>query len=171
MGENENSALIAKENENQLESENEPEINATNSNDADDFVLPSTSTAPPKRKRSSTESFNAAMVNIEKQKLELLKAKKQKSQNDDKNMLFFKSLLPHVHKIPPNLKLQFRNRMQDIVNSFAYPQAASLSQKSPASSSAFSYTSSISDSPAKSYNIENSIHLHIDVNTIYTDLV
>lgn len=54
-------------------------------------------------------------------------AKKMKSFNavphetdDDENLFFFKSLLPHVRKIPNNKILLFRNRIQQVVEEFAY---------------------------------------------------
>lgn len=39
---------------------------------------------------------------------------------DDENLFFFKSLLPHVRKISENKVLSFRNRIQEVVEEFAY---------------------------------------------------
>jgi len=52
---------------------------------------------------------------------------------------------PHVSNIPANMKLRFRNRIQEVVGEFAYPPASStfqhcpfaLSSSSPSPSSAF----------------------------------
>lgn len=46
---------------------------------------------------------------------------KDRLAGDDEHLLFFKSLLPHVNKIPQHMLLSFRNRVQDVVNEFAYP--------------------------------------------------
>ena len=58
---------------------------------------------------------------------------------------FYRSLLPHVNNIPANMKLRFRNRIQQVVDDFAYPPASSrfkhcpfsLQSSSPSSSSTF----------------------------------
>ncbi|XP_055856108.1 uncharacterized protein LOC129919279 [Episyrphus balteatus] len=52
--------------------------------------------------------------------LEKIVNDRRKKENDD--MLFFRSILPHVEKIPDNMKLRFRSRVQEIVEEFAYPQ-------------------------------------------------
>ncbi|CAL4166370.1 unnamed protein product [Meganyctiphanes norvegica] len=41
-------------------------------------------------------------------------------EDTDEDLMFFKSLLTHVRKIPDNKKLKFRNRIQDLVEQFAY---------------------------------------------------
>ena len=44
---------------------------------------------------------------------------------------FFRSLLPHVNNKPANLKLHFRNRIQQVVDQSAYPPASSTFQHCP----------------------------------------
>ncbi|KAF5293837.1 hypothetical protein FQR65_LT10975 [Abscondita terminalis] len=141
----ENSAPdLSVQNENSFEqTENKPDNNSHSQNDV---ISPTVSHTAPKRKRSQMDSFNVEMVNIEKQKLEILKAKKENLKTDDEDMIFFKSLLPNVQKIPPNLKFSFRKRVRDIVNNFAYGQITSVPEISPIFST-FSYTSSVPESP------------------------
>jgi len=71
-------------------------------------------------------------------------------QPENKDLLFFRSLLPHINNIPANMKLCFRNRIQQVVDEFAYPPASStfqhcpisLSSSSPSASSTFNSLSS-----------------------------
>ena len=39
---------------------------------------------------------------------------------DNDDMLFFRSLLPHVSNIPQDMKMRFRNKVQLLVDEFAY---------------------------------------------------
>jgi len=74
-------------------------------------------------------------------------------------LFFFGSLLPHVNNIPANMKLRFRNRIQQVIDEFAYPPASStfqhcpfaLSSSSPPTSSTFNSLSSegVASPPAK----------------------
>lgn len=52
------------------------------------------------------------------------------SEDDDEHLHFFRSVLPHVRKIPGSKVLSFRGRIQSLVEEFAYgvhPAAASTS--------------------------------------------
>ena len=60
---------------------------------------------------------------------------------------FFAAFCPHINNIPANLKLRFRNRIQQVVDEFAYPPASSTSQHCP-----FSLSSS---SPSASYTFNS----------------
>lgn len=77
----------------------------------------------PTRKRARIEDFNASILIIEQQKLEYLiqKRDRRQSSEDDADLYFFKSLLPHVKRIPEERKMSFRSRIQNIVDEFAYP--------------------------------------------------
>jgi len=71
-------------------------------------------------------------------------------QPENEDLLFFRSLLPHVSNIPANMKLRFKNRTQQVVDEFAYSPASStfqpcpfsLSSSSPSASSTFNSLSS-----------------------------
>jgi len=70
-------------------------------------------------------------------------------QPENEDLLFFRSRLPHVNNIPANMKLCFRNRIQQVVDEFAYPPASSTFQhcpfslsSSPSASSTFNSLSS-----------------------------
>jgi len=52
-------------------------------------------------------------------------------QPENEDSLFFCSLLPHVNNIPANMKLGFRNGIQQVVDEFAYPLASSTFQHCP----------------------------------------
>lgn len=77
-------------------------------------------------KRIKKNSLTDSLLDIERQKLEILaqNAKRRyatQTNDDDEDLLFLKSLLPHIKKIPDNRKLSFRGRIQEIVEQFAYP--------------------------------------------------
>ena len=105
---------------------------------------------PRERKLNGVNAkYNETIIGIEKQKAKFLEEaiKNRRPEND---LLFFHSLLPHVNNIPANMKLSFRNRIQKVVDEFAYPPASStvqhcpfsLSSSSPSVSCAFNSLSS-----------------------------
>ena len=98
------------------------------------------------RKRNAVNAkYNETIIAIEKQKAKFLEETIKNRQPGNEGLLFFRSLLPHVNNIPANMKLRFRNRIQQVVDEFAYPPASStfqhcpfaLSSSSPSPSSAF----------------------------------
>ena len=85
------------------------------------FQLPGSS----KRKRESQEEdFYQRMCNVEERKLQYLLAKRiqkeTEADREDADLMFFKTLLPHVRKIPEHIKLRFQSRIQSVVEEFAY---------------------------------------------------
>lgn len=75
-------------------------------------------------KRKRVDDYTTSMLAIEQKKLDLLAqkiARKEDKDAEDEHLLFFKALLPHVHKIRPENVLQFRGRIQEVVQEFAYP--------------------------------------------------
>jgi hypothetical protein len=102
---------------------------------------------PRKRKRTGVNAkYNETIIAIEMQKTTFLEAmKNRQSENEE---LFFRSLLPHVNNIPANMKLRFRNRIQQVVDEFAYLQASSTFSKSSSSPSASSTFNSLSSGVA-----------------------
>ena len=73
-------------------------------------------------KRPKTKTYNQNILDLEKQKVQYLieKANRTQDTDDDEDLMFFKSLLPHVKKIPPANKLTFRCLIQELVQHFAY---------------------------------------------------
>ena len=68
---------------------------------------------------------------------------KRKDDGNDEDLMFLKSLLPHVKNIPMENKFIFRCRMQELVQEFAYPSSnrfSSLSNYGYSSSAATSTT-------------------------------
>lgn len=56
---------------------------------------------------------NDEIIAIEKQKLEILE--REQNLTDDDDLCFFKSLLPHMKKLPSTTKLRIRSKMQELV--------------------------------------------------------
>nr|CAD7444604.1 unnamed protein product [Timema bartmani] len=120
-------------------------------------TLSMTTPTTKKKKRQCADTYNETLLNIEKEKMQYLQEmseKKRKSEIEDEDLLFFKSLLSHVRKIPASRKLYFRSQVQELVEQFAYNQESS-------SSSIFhnfhSYSSSPSTYPTDSFpNANNS---------------
>jgi hypothetical protein len=71
-------------------------------------------------------------------------------QPENEDFFFFRSLIPHINNLPATMKLHFRNRIQQVVDEFAYPLSSStfqpcsfsLSSSSPSASSTFNILSS-----------------------------
>lgn len=77
-----------------------------------------------KRKRNEGNSkYNETIIEIKKKKVQCLENALTNRQEEGEDMLFFRSLLPHVSSIPANMKLRFRNRIQQVVEEFAYPSS------------------------------------------------
>lgn len=74
-------------------------------------------------KRMKQDDYNQSFLEIEKQKMQYLleKSGRKQDKDDDEDLMFFKSLLPHVKKISPTQKLAFRGQIQVIVQQYAYP--------------------------------------------------
>ena len=104
---------------------------------------------PQKRKWNGVKAkYNETITAIEKQKAKFLEEAIKNHQPENEDLLFFRSLMPHVNNIPANMKLHFRNCIQQVVDEFAYPPASSTFQHCPfsLSSSSLSSASSIFNS-------------------------
>ncbi|KAF5298254.1 hypothetical protein FQR65_LT09765 [Abscondita terminalis] len=91
-----------------------------------------------RKRKSSSDLIGKALLNVETEKLKILEAKQTKSptmptMNED--MHFFESLLPHVIKMNPLRKLQFRGKVQDLVMFFAYNYSSDQDQRQTSFSS------------------------------------
>lgn len=76
---------------------------------------------PQKRRRiQSNSKYNETIIDMEKKKVQVLEEVLRNRKSETEDMLFFRSLLPHVSKIPDYMKLRFRNRIQEVVEQFAY---------------------------------------------------
>ena len=82
-----------------------------------------------------------------RKKAKFLEEAMENRQPENEDLLFFRSLEPHVNNIPANMKLCFRNRIQEVVDEFAYPPCSSTFQ--PCS---FSLSSSSSPSASSTFN-------------------
>jgi hypothetical protein len=110
---------------------------------------------PRKRKRNGVNAkYNETIIAIELQKTKFLEEAIKNRQPENEDLLFFRSLLPHINNIPANMKLRFRNRIQQVVDEFAYLKASltcsQLSSSSPLASSTFNSLSSegVASTPA-----------------------
>ncbi|XP_065078342.1 uncharacterized protein LOC135701461, partial [Ochlerotatus camptorhynchus] len=77
---------------------------------------------PQPRNRAGKRGVQQQLIDIEARKLRLLEKKANKSSacDDDEDEAFFKSLLPHVKKLKPREKLEFRMEMQSLVHKLVY---------------------------------------------------
>jgi len=108
--------------------------------------------SPRKRKLNGVNTrYNETIIAIEKQKAKFLIEAMKNRQPENEDLLFFHSLLSHVNNIPANMKLRFRNHIQQVVDEFAYPSDSSTFQhcsfslsslSSPSASSTFNSLSS-----------------------------
>ncbi|XP_064116843.1 uncharacterized protein LOC135222639 [Macrobrachium nipponense] len=69
-----------------------------------------------------TDDLRQGIFDSERQKLQYLleRSSRKRGREEDEDLLFFKSLLPHVKKIPDSKKLAFRNRIHEVVEEFVY---------------------------------------------------
>ncbi|XP_062699096.1 uncharacterized protein LOC134284307 [Aedes albopictus] len=73
------------------------------------------------QRRAPKRSAQHRLIDIEAKKLQLLEQKVRKGTTaDDEDEAFFKSLLPHVRKLPAEEKLLFRTEVQEVVHKFVY---------------------------------------------------
>ncbi|CAF4891549.1 unnamed protein product [Pieris macdunnoughi] len=121
----------------------------SNMEDTDASDQPTVSPAMPVSKialKRPKRTINDKLLDIENQKLKFLQDKEKSRQNrttdaDNEHILFFKSLIPHIEKIPQHMLLSFRNRIQSVVDEFAYQ---SLQYGNPSSMSNYSHLSNVS---------------------------
>ncbi|XP_030751838.1 uncharacterized protein LOC115879266 [Sitophilus oryzae] len=105
------------------------------------------------KKRRGKDTYQESILDIERRNVEYYlesEAKQNSIDQEDEHLSFFKSLLPHVRKIPENRLLSFRCRIQEIVDQFAYQ----LNIHSTPSSAVLLH----SDVPSPGYHIVDSIH-------------
>ncbi|XP_072389738.1 uncharacterized protein [Diabrotica undecimpunctata] len=128
---------------------NEGERESPNDEDATEtqFDQPrilSASQSKRRRMMATNTLYNQQILQLEQQKINTIQNNFQREPDND-DLLFFKSLLPFVSKIPIEQKLRFRNHIQQVVEHYAFmgialqPPSAGLltiasSHASPASS-------------------------------------
>lgn len=101
---------------------------------------PSSDVFSRKRKRNNAnKNYNQEMLDLETKKASLLERVINDRGSDDDDALFFRSLLPHVSKIPQHLKMRFRSRVQMIVDEFAYASHGTMQSSHSNSQSAPSF--------------------------------
>lgn len=61
------------------------------------------------------------------------KPKKNEEESEDLDLMFYKCLLPHIREIPKNLKLEYQNRVQSLVQEYAYqrPKSKEVNGQNP----------------------------------------
>lgn len=89
--------------------------------------IPQASTQPSNKMRKRSV-LQEKLVDIEARKLKLLEKRAKKSSNaeEDEDEAFFKSLLPHVRKLAPEEKLEFRMDVQRLVQKHVYSKSRLL---------------------------------------------
>lgn len=101
-----------------------PDYSNTSVTDSLGEILPPTNPSNRPTKRSA----QLQLIDIEARKLKLLenKANGKSSTDDDEDVAFFKSLLPHVRKLKPEEKLEFRMDVQSLVQKYVYKKNKSM---------------------------------------------
>ncbi|KAG8322879.1 hypothetical protein J6590_012868 [Homalodisca vitripennis] len=89
---------------------------------------------PTKRRRmmATNTLYNKKILQLEQRKIDTIQSALQRGPDND-DMMFFKSLLPFVSKIPMEKKLTFRSSIQQVVEEFAF-MVGPLQQLSPGTS-------------------------------------
>ncbi|GFN87342.1 transcription factor adf-1 [Plakobranchus ocellatus] len=76
------------------------------------------------KKRKSTAGpgvlYQQKLLDLEEKKLELSTQRNEKNDESDDDLLFLKSLLPYIKRIPAERKLSFRSGIQRVVEDFAF---------------------------------------------------
>lgn len=102
-----------------------PNKNVTDTQSAE-FHQPASPTASQHRKRkrvmATNTLYNEKILQLEQQKINTIQSAFQREPDND-DIMFFKSLLPFVSKIPTEQKLSFRTRIQQVVEEFAFPRS------------------------------------------------
>ncbi|XP_071055239.1 uncharacterized protein [Onthophagus taurus] len=81
---------------------------------------PSSSARNCPKKRIANEDIGQALLLVKKQKLEFLEQNRNKNE-DDEDLNFFKSLLPHVRTFSAYDKLEYRMRIMKLTQEFVKP--------------------------------------------------
>jgi len=88
--------------------------------------------SPQKRKRYGVNTrYNETIIAIEKQKAKFLEEGMKNRQPENEDLLFFSQPFAPRQQHTGNMKLRFRNRIQQVVDEFAYPPASSTVQHCP----------------------------------------
>lgn len=119
------SSQVSDEQEEYGEEQDSPAINYQSDSEPDislmDYLDQNASSTSSKRKNYTEDSSNSNFFgSVKKPKRSLVGGTTE--DEDVESLFFFKSLLPHVRKIPENKILSFRNRIQEVVEEFAYPR-------------------------------------------------
>jgi hypothetical protein len=92
------------------------EVQSTFSADATSEIQhpsPTCARAPKRKRGKSNLNYQEEMVRLEKSKLEWLS--KQEEEQNDEDLNFFRSLVPHIKQLPPTRKLFLRSQFQNMV--------------------------------------------------------
>ncbi|XP_012946166.1 uncharacterized protein LOC106013889 [Aplysia californica] len=127
---------------------------------------PSTSRAM-KRKSRQDDHYQQRMCDIEERKLQYLfdkQARKRDNEDADTDLMFLKTLLPHIRLIPQHMKLRFQSKVQAVIEEFAYSNNQNFSQihvqtESLYQSYSTSHSPSLSHSPSPTTSFDSAQQL------------
>lgn len=103
---------------------------------------------PSRKRRKQGDLIGETLINIERDKLKLLQEKRMRLENStalDEDRHFFESIMPHIQKMDPLTKLQFRSEVHQLVIRYSYNNTSS---QTSARSSQVSETSFSQHSPS-----------------------
>lgn len=142
---------------NDYDSQNSMSMEGQTIESARDILSSRPSTSPDKKsqkKRSNQHSLGDALLQVEKDKLQYLKEKRAKREEDDEDLNFFKSLLPHVTKFSAYDKMEYRIRVMKITQELLNPTRSTASASSDYPDY-FTSTENITESPTLRIYYEN----------------
>ena len=84
-----------------------------------------------KRKRDDVEVNLEDFSDMEEKQIQCFRRRRKKTESsDDGELLFLRSLYPYLKLVPRHLRLSARNRIQSVLEEFAFPQATDSTKRS-----------------------------------------
>lgn len=83
---------------------------------------PLNSSRKPVKTKRSEEGIGNALLEMEKEKLRFLQEKRAKKDEDDEDLCFFKSLLPHVKNMSSSDKIKYRIKVLQLTHEWINPK-------------------------------------------------
>lgn len=106
-----------------------------------------------KKKRSSRDNVGLELLDIEKRKMQYLqeKLKKKTDEEEDEDLAFFKSLLPHVKKLSAYDKMSYRMQILRTTQEFLKPTNITATNQGDTGDNAVVTVHSAAETSARNY--------------------
>nr|CAI5856833.1 unnamed protein product [Callosobruchus analis] len=121
--------------------------------------LPSTSTTTERQKRKQQHSLE-----IRDEQCEQLKERRPRWEEEDGDLNFFKSVLPHIRNLPLQDKIDYRIKIMKLTRNFIAPNA-NMSHPTATASSNVKPSSTVNGkrSTQSAYSLDKSINLEFEL--------